>query len=57
MKYKSRPLEKNKFPTGKAQLCKRCGITLSKEDLKLGCARCEWRDAGIDAPKGWKVKN
>lgn len=46
MKYKSRSLTPNKYPKGETQFCKRCGRILSKEDLKLGCVRCEWRDAG-----------
>jgi len=41
----------------KFQYCSRCNNVLSKEDLKLGCARCEWQDAGMDIPKGWKAEN
>lgn len=54
MKYKSRPFEKNKYPSGKIQRCKKCDRILSREDLKLGCARCEWESGGTDVPTSRK---
>ena len=40
----------------KIPVCSRCGLPQSKEDKKLGCARCEWRDMGMDVPTNWVKK-
>ncbi len=54
MKTKNRNLTPNKYPKGKIQNCSKCGKILDKEDLKLGCARCEWESIGHDVPDSRK---
>lgn len=45
-----------KFPTAWIY-CVNCRGLLNKEDLKLGCARCQWRSDGFDLPQGHKKED
>jgi len=49
MKYKSRPVQRNKYSANPGR-CIKCDRFLSKEDVKFGCMRCEWESAGTDVP-------